>query len=255
MAMLRDPAARELLGGSPRRWPVVLVAVAGSLALLGVLAVGRMAADGLNGGSGAGAASPVVPPAELPPIAPDLPSAERGVLVLPQPTGYEGAVPIGYPRSEAGAVAAAYGYSRLASGVDVAATLVAIGTMADPQSGWFSRERDSLADGLVEQRQGLGLPSTGPAMSAALSVTPSGYQILGRPHATEVRVLTLNVISASGVDGTRTTGVVVLDWALRWDGLRWVVTRMFSNSDHDELAVTPLTSEARALGWQVAQGG
>ena len=253
--MLRDPAARELLGGSPRRWPVVLLAVVSSLVLLSVLAVGRMAADGLSERGVEGAAVPLPSPVEAPPPVPEVAPDQRGVLSLPQPTAYEGAVPIGYPRSEFGAIAAAYGYSRVASGVDVAATLDAIGSMADPSSGWFARERDSLADGLVEQRRGLGLPPTGPAMSAALSVTPSGYQVLGRSTANEVRVLTLNVISASGIDGARTTGVVVLDWALRWDGLRWMATRMFSNNEYDALAVTPLTSEARSLGWQVAQGG
>ena len=252
--MLRDPSVGDLLGGRPRRSPVVLSFVAAVLALASVVTIAVVATGHLAGAGDAGSSSspePVVSPVPSP--ASDTGASE--VLSLPQPTSYQGAVPMGYPHSQPGAIAAAYGYSRLASGVDVPTTLDALGLMADPRSSWFGRERDSLADGLVEQREGLGLPPTGPAMSAALTITPSGYQVLAREAGSDFRVLTLNVISASGLDGARTTGVVVLDWALRWDGARWVVTRMFSNPDHDALAVTPLTSAARAAGWQVASGG
>src|SRR5689334_9672810 len=43
-------------------------------------------------------------------------------LALPASTGSVNGVPTGYPQSLAGAVAAAYGYSRVATGLDVEAT-------------------------------------------------------------------------------------------------------------------------------------
>lgn len=131
--------------------------------------------------------------------------------------------------------------------------------MADPAAGWFAAERDRLADGLVAQRAGLGLPAVGPAGVASVTVTPSGYlrrDVTGPALAPEsLTVLTLNVVSAVAADATRTTGTVVLRWALRWDGDRWLATELYSDDHDDDLAVTPLTSEARAAGWEVARGG
>ncbi|MGQ0631956.1 MAG: hypothetical protein ACT4P1_13035 [Sporichthyaceae bacterium] len=250
----RDPASTELLGGAPRRWPIAVAGIAALLCASGIIAVGVSLADRYAGGDGTG---PVTAPAEV--TEPELSSltadASSTVLVLPQPTGYDGAVPLGYPRSRPGAIAAAYGYSRISTGLDVAATLDTVEALADPQAGWFPRQRDTLADGLVEQRRGLGLPPIGPTQSASLTITPSGHQIVGDPTANAVTVLTLNLLSATGADGTRTSGVVVLRWDLRWGGERWLATRMYSDERDDKLALTPLTSAAKAMGWQVARGG
>lgn len=253
MVLTRDSAARELLGGQPRRWPlavagILIVAVVVATLLAAFAVADRFGDD--QGGSAAPAANlPTAP--ESPPVS--APASEA--LVLPQPTSYNGIVPLGYPQSVPGAVAAAYGYSRIATGLDVEATLHAIEKLADPATAWYGRQRDALADGLVEQRRSLGLPPVGPVTSASLSVTPSGYQLLGRATSGTASVLTLNIVSATATDGTRTSGTVVLRWDLRWDGVRWLATRMYSDSEHDALAVTPLTSQARALGWQVATGG
>jgi hypothetical protein len=173
---------------------------------------------------------------------------------LPQPTTYVNGVPVGYPRSSVGAIAAAYGYSRIASGLDVEATLRAIEFMADPSGAWFPRQRDELGDGLVAQRTALGLSAVGPTAGASLTITPASYQLLSN-GAGQAHVLTLNIVSGIAVDGARTSGTVVLDWALRWIGDRWRVVAPYDGGDHDTLAVAPMTSAARALGWQEASGG
>lgn len=250
----RDPSTTELLGGEPRRWPIVAAGIAALLCAGGLLALGLTVADRYTNEDGA---EPVTAPAEV--ADPELPAPATDtaptVLVLPQPTAYDGAVPLGYPRSLPGVIAAAYGYSRISTGLDVAATLDNVEALADSRAGWFPRQRATLADGLVEQRRGLGLAPIGPTQSASLTVTPSGHQVVGDPTNTAATVLTLNLLSATAADGTRTSGVVVLRWELRWDGERWLTTRMYSDERDDELAVTPLTSRAMAMGWQVARGG
>ncbi|WP_344607081.1 hypothetical protein [Sporichthya brevicatena] len=195
-----------------------------------------------------------------PVVEPTPPAAEAGVsartLALPQPTHYEGGVPRGYPNTVVGAIAAAYGYSRLASGLDLDATLTAIEAMADPEAGWFATERSAMADGLVAQRAGLGLPPVGPAGTVSLTLTPAGYQVLDREAgAGTATVLTLNLVSARATDGTRTTGPVVLEWNLRWDGTRWLVTSRYDRGTHEHLARIPLTTQAEAAGWKAASGG
>lgn len=254
MVTVRDPAARELLGGSPRRWPIVVGALASMLAVAGIPMAALSVGDRLGGSANPSAAPPLGAPEMLAEV-PAASGAATQPLSLPQPTSYDGIVPVGYPRSVPGAIAAAYGYSRIATGLDVEATLGAVELIADRRSGWFARQHDSLADGLVEQRRGLGLSAVGPGQVAAVSITPSGYQTIGSSTGDAVTVLTLDIVSATATDGTRTSGVVVLRWALRWDGARWLATRMFSDTADDRLAVTPLTSQARELGWQVAQGG
>jgi hypothetical protein len=213
-----------------------------------------------TGGPRSHSTARAIPPASAP--APPVTADHDGVpperLALPQPTGYVRGVPIGYPHSTGGAIAAAYGYSRIASGLDVDATLRAIEFLADPSGDasdeWFARARDELADGLVAQRTGLGLSAVGPAAGASLSITPAGYQVLD-DSAARLRVLTLNIVSAVALNGTRTSGTVVLDWNLRWIGDRWRVVAPYDRRDHDTVAVAPLTSTARAAGWQEASGG
>jgi hypothetical protein len=175
-------------------------------------------------------------------------------LVLPQPTGYSNGVPTGYPKTQAGAVAAAYGYSRIATGLDVQATLAAIQSISDPASGWFRPHRAAMADSLVAQRKELGLPAEGPAGMALLNVAPASYRVEHTaPDA--VTVLTLNLLSAESTEGTMTSGSLVLRWALHWNGSSWLVTAPYSSSGDDRLAVTPLTSQAENAGWKVATGG
>jgi hypothetical protein len=175
-------------------------------------------------------------------------------LVLPQPTTYAGGIPSGFPRTEAGAVAAAYGYSRIATGLDVNTTLRTLETLSDPASGWFLRSRPQIADGLVAQRKSLGLPANGPVGSALIDVHPSGYRI-DRSADAGVTVLTLNVVDTQRTDGTSATGTVVFRWALRWDGTRWLANQTYLDDSYAPLAVTPMTSQAVAKGWKVARGG
>ncbi|MGQ0842805.1 MAG: hypothetical protein ACT4QF_01600 [Sporichthyaceae bacterium] len=175
-------------------------------------------------------------------------------LVLPQPVEYVGGVPIGFPRSDAGAVAAAYGYSRIATGLDVQGTLAALKTISAADSGWFTRTRPQIADGLVAQRKSLGLPVVGSTSSALINVTPSGYRI-DRDSDGTTTVRTLNVVSTQAADGTTASGTVVFRWALRWDGDQWLAVRTFLDEADEALAVAPFTSAAHSKGWKVARGG
>lgn len=241
---LREPGRRA----RPRRTTYAVAAI--------TLAAAAVAAVVAATGRGPDAAKPDAP---TPPVAAQLPAPEAPTgsetLYLPQPTGYTDGVPTGYPHTLPGAVAAAYGYSRIASGLDVETTLQTVEAFVDPASGWFPRARGKLADGLIAQRRDLGLPTVGPVGSASLTVAPAGYQFLGAPGSDAPTVLTLNVLSAVAADGTRTSGVVVLRWPLRWAGEQWLVTGMYSAPQDAALAVTPSTTQAQAQGWQVARGG
>lgn len=260
----RPPA--DLLDTRPRRGPIV-AAVAAVLVLCVALAAGLAVLGSLLLGDRTGAerAAPAGPP-PAPAAAPEpaVTVADRP-LELPQPTGYRDGVPVGFPRTVPGAVAAAYGYSRVATGLDVQATLRALEQIAAPDSGWLPAERARLADGLVAQRGTLGLPPVGSAGQATIDVTPSGYQLadpdpdpdpdLDRRAPTAVTVLTLNVVSARAADGTRTSGTLAFRWDLRWDGSGWRAVRTFLHDRDTAIAVTPLTSAAAAAGWKDARGG
>jgi hypothetical protein len=177
-------------------------------------------------------------------------------LTLPPATSTMNGVPIGYPQSLPGAVAAAYGYSRVATGLDVQATLRVVDTLADPAVGWFDQaRRDEASAGLVAQRKKLGLPAAGPVGPAALTVTPAGYQLVGTPTPTAATVLTLNVVSMTATNAVKSTGLLVYRWTLRWNGTRWVTTTVYVNDADQRLAVTPFTPQARSVGWSVAHGG
>jgi hypothetical protein len=200
------------------------------------------------------ASSPLPVPLAAPPVPASDSSAATEELVLPQPTGYENGVPVGYLNTQAGAIGAAFGYSRVATGLDIPATLQAIDTMSDKASGWFPATRRLIADGLVAQRHSLGLPPSGSAGMALIKVDPSAYRIdATAPGATTV--LTLNTVSTESADGVMTTGTIVFRWAMRWDGTRWLVTHNFLSDADAKLAVAPYTSEAESLGWKAARGG
>jgi len=251
VVLLRDPALDHVLGGRPRQTgSAVATAVLALTLVLGTVVLV------VNGGPRDRSSAPPVSEAPAPVEANtgDAAEARPERLELPQPTGYESGVPVGYPHSSDGAIAAAYGYSRIASGVDVDETLAAIEVMAYPSSTWFARDRDDLADGLVAQRTALGLSAVGPATGASFSITPAGFQLLD-DEPRQVRVLTLNIVSAVAVNGKRTSGTVVLDWTLRWLGDRWRVVAPYDNRDHDALAVAPMTSAAHAAGRREASGG
>jgi hypothetical protein len=253
--LIRPATPVDSLTG-PRRWTPV-AAIIGAVALgLALIAGLILAAASLV--SVSGHTTPATAPLTVPLAVPAVPQADHAApatdLTLPQPTGYQDGVPVGYPNTQAGAVAAAYGYSRIATGLDVPATLRVIEAMSDPASGWFNRARGQIADGLVAQRRSLGLPSAGSPGMALINVSPSSYRV----ESTEVgalTVLTLNTVSTESADGTMGTGTMVFRWALRWDGARWLATRSYLEETDAKLAVAPFTSAAEALGWKAARGG
>jgi hypothetical protein len=229
----------------------VLAVVVGLVAIAAQLFGGGSPTKSAAAGSAAGAPGAATDSIRAARAAPAPPAD----LTLPQPSGYTDGVPVGYPDTEAGAVAAAYGYSRIATGLDVPATLRTVEAFADPASGWFARSRAQIADALVAQRQELGLAASGPDTGAVLNVNPSGYQIAAPLSAGRITVLTLDVISGQSTSGTVTSGQVVLRWALHWAGNRWLVTQLFADKHDDSLAAVPFTSDAQAKGWREATGG
>ncbi len=249
-----DPGARALLGDRPRRGPYAVVGLAGA-ALVTALLLALIVRASWPGGDGA----PVAAPAAAEPTPSTTPAAEpvplAGSLLLPQPSGTVDGVAIGFPATPAGAVAAAYAYTRIATSLDAAATLRALEQVADPGSGWLAQQRTAIADGVAAQRTSLGLAPVGPSESATLTLTPAGYQLDGKPGARSATVLTLAVLSGTAVDGTRTSGPLVLRWDLRWDGDRWRAVRPHITDDDTDLAAVPLTSDAVAKGWREARGG
>jgi hypothetical protein len=249
-----DPATRTLLGNSRRRVPAAVVALTGAV-LIGVVALVLV----LLAAWPSGDSTPALPPAALDPT-PSVAAAPAeantdGPLVLPQPMGAVEGVAVGFPATPGGAVAAAYAYSRLASSLDATATLRALEQVADPAAGWLAAQRTAIADGVAAQRSALGLAPVGPSEGATLTITPAGFQFVGRPGPRSATVLTLAVLSGTAVDGTRTSGSLVLRWELRWDGDRWRATRPHVTDQYDNLVAVPLTSDAVAKGWREARGG
>jgi hypothetical protein len=252
MRTLTTPSPAQAVRRS-RGWAPVALLV-GSVATVVLLLAGAVVA--LTSATGTNTSDHAIAPLAVP-VDPGAPSSTQDGgtdLILPQPTTYTGGIPTGYPNTQAGAVAAAYGYSRIATGLDVAATLRTAESIADPSSGWFLRERSRMADGLVAQRKTLGLPATGPTGMALVTVTPSGYRVDPSPSGM-LTVLTLNVVDTETADGTMGTGTIVFRWNLRWDGARWVVTKPYLDPGDAASAVAPLTSAAEAKGWKAARGG
>ncbi len=249
-----DPTTRSLLDDRRGRAPAAIVGLAGA-ALVGVV-VFVLVLRAAWPSNGSPQASPAAVADPTPGVAPaTVVPANAGPLMLPQPTGAVEGVPIGFPATPSGAVAAAYAYSRLATSLDAAATLRALEQVADPTSGWLSAQRTEIADGVAAQRSALGLAPVGPSDGATLMITPAGFQFVGRPGPRSSTVLTLAVLSGTAVDGTRTSGSLVLRWELRWDGTRWRAIRPHVTDQHDALVAVPLTSDAVAKGWREARGG
>jgi hypothetical protein len=230
--------------------PVVFGAVVVGTVLGAVLTVQATAGHGHT-------VTAIKPPAAAPAKAVSQPVAQPAAapLTLPSATAYVGAVPTGFPQTLPGAIAAAYGYSRLGTSLDVATALRTVESIAVRAAGWFTPAlHDQASAGIIAQRQRLGLPEIGPAGQASITLTPSGYQ-LREGTRTNVTVLTLNVVTTVANDGTQNSGLLVYRWALRWDGARWRATTVYLQDGDQTLAVTPLTAEARAKGWQVTDGG
>jgi hypothetical protein len=200
------------------------------------------------------AAAPLPVPLAAPPASASDSTAASEELALPQPIGYQSGVPVGYPNTQAGAIGAAFGYSRVATGLDIPATLQAIDTMSDKASGWFPATRRLIADGLIAQRHSLGLPPAGSPGMALINVDPSAYRVDASAPGTAT-VLTLNTVSTESATGVMTTGTIVFRWVMRWDGTRWLVTHSFLSDADAKLAVAPYTSGAQSLGWKAARGG
>lgn len=248
-----DPATRTLLGDRRRRVPAAAGALAGAtlVAVVAFVLVLRVAWPG-------GHSAPASVPAAVDPTpsaAASAVAATDGPMFLPQPTDAVEGVPVGFPATPGGAVAAAYAYSRLATSLDAGATLRTLEQVADPASGWLPVQRSAIADGVAAQRAALGLAPVGPSDGATLTITPAGFQFVGRPGPQSASVLTLAVLSGTAVDGTRTSGSLVLRWELRWDGDRWRATRPHVTDQYDNLVAVPLTSDAVAKGWREARGG
>lgn len=254
MSTLTRPGAPVDALRRRRGWTLIAMALGAALLVLGLLVallVTTVTIVGTGKHSEQHTAQVPVPLQAPPSIVSEVPSDD---LALPQPTGYADGIPAGYPNTQLGAVAAAYGYSRIATGLDVQATLRTLEHLADPTTDWFARSRAEIADGLVDQRKDLGLPPTGSAGMALINVTPSAYRVeTTGPRG--VTVLILNQVSAESTNGAMTSGTVVFRWALRWDGARWVVGERFTDPRDDKLAAVPFTSTAAANGWKAARGG
>jgi hypothetical protein len=228
--------------------------------LIGAVAVGTVLGAVLTVQATAGhghTSAATKPPAAAPTNAVPQPVTQpvAAPLTLPSATAYIGDVPTGFPQTLPGAIAAAYGYSQVGTSLDVATALRTVESIADPARGWFTAAlRDQASAGVIAQRQRLGLPAIGPTGQASITVTPSAYQVRGAAQ-TNVTVLTLNVVTTIANDGTQNTGLLVYRWALRWDGARWRATTVYLQDGDQDLAVTPLTADARAKGWQATDDG
>jgi hypothetical protein len=234
----------------PRRWP--LLVVAGAVAMLLAVAAGLVIET---------AASPHQPdhtgvPAAVPP-----PGSDTGITSAGSPAAGPLAplhllpgshvvygVSVGFPHSAVGAVSAAASYmTQLASTLDPDRAASVMRLVADPS---YRDAAQQSAQGVISERQQLGLPASGPVPAvASLVFDPAEYQILNHTR-NQVTVLLLAdyVITQPGQGSQTRIGVYPLD--LHWTGGDWSILAPQPGVDYSGLTAQPGSAQAAASGWQ-----
>jgi hypothetical protein len=157
---------------------------------------------------------------------------------------------LGFPHSTAGAVSAADAViTEVGSTLDPDRAAAVMRMTADPS---YTDAPEQAAEGAVNDRKDLGLPTGGPVPDgASLQIEPVEYQVRG-VTANEASVLLLcDFISTVPGQGTQTQ-IGVLPVQMHWSEDDWKVLSVGSGS-YLNLAADPDSPQAASLGWQELQ--
>jgi hypothetical protein len=196
----------------------------------------------------------------LPPPVPDLfgstspsasPTATEPALTGPvqviQGSQLINGVYLGYPHSTLGAVSAADGYlTDLGSTLDPDRAAAVMRLIADPS---YTNGPQQAAQGAVNDRQDLGLPTGGPVpSSASLVLDPVAYQVRDVTPDQVTVLLLCDFITTLPSQGTETR-VGVFPMRMHWAQADWKVLAS-DNSSFASLAAEPGSPQAAENGWQ-----
>jgi hypothetical protein len=157
-------------------------------------------------------------------------------------------VDVGYPHSTAGAVSAAAEYlTQIGGTLDIDRSRTIGGVIADPS---FTEAADYFANGPVNTRKRLGLPTSGPVPGASIVFGPAAYQ-LRTPSSDSMIVLILGYLTTTTPDGQVTPRIAVVPMEMHWDTSDWKLLRpgISKDTDYSSLSVPPNTADATAKGW------
>jgi hypothetical protein len=174
-------------------------------------------------------------------------SALTGPVQVIQGSQLVNGVYLGFPHSTQGAVSAADEYwTELGSTLDPDRAAAVMRLIADPS---YTAGPQQAAQGPVNDRESLGLPTTGPVLDgASLVLDPVEYQVRD-VTPDQVSVLLLgDFISTLPSQGTQTR-VGVFPMRMHWAEGDWKVLA-WDNSSYTSLAAEPGSPQAAENGWQ-----
>jgi hypothetical protein len=234
----------------PRRWP--LLVVAGVVGLLLAVAAGLVIETAVTGHKPDHKGVPVAvpPPGSITGITQGGSPAPGQLAPLHLVPGSRlvDDVSVGYPHSTVGAVSAATEYmTQIASTLDPDRAAAVFRLTADPS---YRDAPQQGAEGAINDRKQLGLPTAGPVPpGASLVFDPAEYQVLN-VSAGQVTVLLLaDYVSTVPGQGSQTRiGVYPLD--MHWAEGDWKILAPDTGVDYSGLNAQPGTAQAASDGWQ-----
>jgi hypothetical protein len=196
----------------------------------------------------------------LPPPVPDL-FGSPSVSATPAPTGpaltgpvqvIQGSqlingVYLGYPHSTEGAVSAADQFStQLASTLDPDRAAAVMRLAADPS---YTVGPQQFAQGIISERQDLGLPASG-AIPSGTSVVldPVEYQVRDVAADQATVLLLCDYVTTQPAQGTQTR-IAVYPLRMHWAEGDWKILAP-SGTTYTNLAAEPGSPQAASDGWQ-----
>lgn len=174
-------------------------------------------------------------------------AAPTGPVRLVQGRELINGVYLGFPHSIAGAVSAAAGFlTAIGSTLDPDRAAAVMRMAADPA---YPEGPQQAAEGVVNDRKGLGLPASGQLpQGVSLQVQPTEYQVRGvTPDRVTVLLLCDFTATVPG-QGTQTR-IGVFPVRLHWHAGDWKILAPGA-ARYAGLAANPASPKAAALGWQ-----
>lgn len=190
--------------------------------------------------------APASPSSPMPSTASSTPAFTGPVQVVAGTQEVNG-VQLGFPHSTAGAVSAAdWAVAETISTLDPDRAAAVMRMIAAPS--WPDAAQQA-AEGVVNDRQGLGLPTAGPVPAgASLQTEPVEYQVRDvRPDGVLVLLLS-DFITTVPAQGTATR-IAVFPVQMAWSAGDWRVAAV-GGSSYVGLAAEPDSPQSAAEGWQ-----
>lgn len=155
---------------------------------------------------------------------------------------------LGFPQSTAGAVSAADAVvTEVGSTLDPDRAAAVMRMTADPS---FTGAPEQAAEGALNDRKDLGLPSDEPVPDgASVQIVPVDYQVRGVSADLVTVLLLCDFVSSVPGQGTQTQ-IGVFPVRMHWVQDDWKVLAVGGDS-YSSLVADPGSPQAASLGWQV----